>query len=127
MNYCPCWRADGRTGGAEGDCNPIGRTSAGRTTQCSQGLDHQPWSAQEGIDGSRYICNTGWPCLTSVREDTLGSVEVSCPSIGRCWWVGEGERGRIGQHPHSGEGKGGERKVVGWRACGGVTGKWDII
>jgi len=32
-----------RTGGAKGDCNSIGRTtSAGRITQCSQGLDHQP-------------------------------------------------------------------------------------
>ena len=30
-----------RTGGADGDCNSIGRTmSAGWTTQCSQGLSH---------------------------------------------------------------------------------------
>ena len=33
--------AGGRTGGAERDCNPIGRVmSAGRSTQSSQGLDH---------------------------------------------------------------------------------------
>jgi hypothetical protein len=36
-----------RTGGAEGNCNLIGRTiSAGWTTEFSQGVDHQPRSVQ---------------------------------------------------------------------------------
>jgi hypothetical protein len=36
----PHWRAGKRTGGVEGDCNPIGRTtSAGQITQCSQRLE----------------------------------------------------------------------------------------
>lgn len=36
---------DGRTVGAEGHCNPIGKTTlAGQTTQCSQRLGHQPRS-----------------------------------------------------------------------------------
>jgi hypothetical protein len=44
--------AGGRTRGAEVDYNPIGRkTSADGTTQCSQGLDHQPRSVQGGLHG----------------------------------------------------------------------------
>jgi hypothetical protein len=48
----------------ESECNPIGRTtSAGRTTQCSQRLDHQPYSIQRGVQDTRYICSRRWPCL----------------------------------------------------------------
>jgi len=66
-----------RIGGVEGDCNFIGRTvSAGWTTLCSQGLDHQPRSVQGGIYASRYICSRGWPCLTSMGREALGPVEV---------------------------------------------------
>jgi hypothetical protein len=68
-----CGRGSGwRTEGAEGDCNPIGRTmSAGQTIQCSQGLDYQPKSVQGGIHSSRYICSRGWPCLTSMGRVIL--------------------------------------------------------
>jgi hypothetical protein len=38
----PNGRARGRTEGAEGDCNPIGRISTNWTTQSSQWLNHQP-------------------------------------------------------------------------------------
>ena len=39
----PNGRVRGRTKGAEGDCNPIGRTiSTYQTTQNSQRLNHQP-------------------------------------------------------------------------------------
>jgi len=66
-----------RTEGAEGDSNPIGRiTSAGQTTQCFQGLDHQPRSVQGGIHDSRFIGSRQWPYLTSVGRETLGPVEV---------------------------------------------------
>jgi hypothetical protein len=68
--------AVGRSGGAEGGCNPIGKTSAGGTTQCSQELDHHLRSVQRGIHGSRYICSRGWPCLTSMGGEALGPVEV---------------------------------------------------
>jgi hypothetical protein len=75
-----------RTGGAEGDCKAIGRIiSTGWTTQCFQGLDHQPRSAQEGIHGSRYIGSREWPCLKSMGGEALGLVEeVGCPSVGGC-------------------------------------------
>ena len=44
--------AAGRTGGAEGHGNLIGKTTlAGLTTQCSQGLDRQSRSVQGGILG----------------------------------------------------------------------------
>jgi len=62
----------GRTGGAKGDCNPIGRTtSAGWTTQCSQGLNHQPRSVQRGIRGSRYIGSGGLSYLASMGREVL--------------------------------------------------------
>ena len=78
--------AGGRTGGEEGNCNPIGRTIlAGWATQCSQGLHHQPRSAQGGIHGSRYICSRGWPCLTSMGGEAFGHVDIWCPSVGGCW------------------------------------------
>jgi hypothetical protein len=66
-----------RTGRAKGDCNPIGRiTSAGWTTQCSQGLDQQRRSVQGGIHDSRDIGSRAWPCLTSMGGEALGPVEV---------------------------------------------------
>jgi hypothetical protein len=41
----PDGRVRGKTEGAEGDCNPIGRTiSTNWTTQNSQGVNHQPKS-----------------------------------------------------------------------------------
>jgi hypothetical protein len=62
-----CRGPGGRTGGLEGDCNPLGRTMwAGWTTQSSHGLDHQLRSVHGGINGSRYICSRGWTCLTSI-------------------------------------------------------------
>jgi hypothetical protein len=73
----PGWGAGGRPGRAEGDCNPIGRTtSAGRTTQCSKGLVHQQRSTQGGIYGSRYRRIREWPCLTAMGGEALGCVEV---------------------------------------------------
>jgi hypothetical protein len=46
----------GRTGGAEGDCYPIKRTTkAGLTTQFSQSIDNQPRNVSGGIHGSRQI------------------------------------------------------------------------
>ena len=76
-------RAGGRTEGAEGGCIPIGRAiSTNWTTPCSKRLNHQPKSIHGGIHGSRYICSRGWPYLTWMREEALGPVEASCPSIG---------------------------------------------
>jgi hypothetical protein len=86
-----------RTAGAEGSCNPIGRTIlAGQTTQCSQGLDHWPRGVEWGIHGSIYICSRGWPCLTS-----MGGGPCSCRGLmpqhrqirkqwGGIRWVGAG-------------------------------------
>ena len=57
----------GRTEGAEGDCNPTGRTiSTNWTTQSSQGLNHQSKSIQGGTQDSSYICSRGWSYLTSM-------------------------------------------------------------
>jgi hypothetical protein len=66
--------ADGRTEGAERDCNPIRRTmSFGQTTHCSQGLDHQtkrdPWL-------QIHAYSKEWPCLTLMGGEALGLVEV---------------------------------------------------
>jgi hypothetical protein len=58
----------GRTKGAEGVCNPIGRTtlSTNQIPQSSQGLNHQPKSAHGGTHGSSCICSRGWPYLASM-------------------------------------------------------------
>jgi hypothetical protein len=45
--------------GAEGVCNPIGRTSVSnnQTFQSSQGLNYQPRSTYIGTHGYSHICN----------------------------------------------------------------------
>jgi hypothetical protein len=62
-----------KTEGAEGDCNPIGRTiiSANLTPQSSQRLKHQPKSIRESVHGSFYICSRGMPYLASMGEEML--------------------------------------------------------
>jgi hypothetical protein len=116
-----------RPGGAEGDFNPVGRTlSADWTTQCSQGLDHQPKWVQGGIHGTRYICSKGWP---------LDPMEVWGPKVGGCWNSGAGHPPHsmrvlpnrcVGEHSNRGNRRG-ERADMGWGFCRGVTWKWDII
>jgi hypothetical protein len=51
----------GRTEGAEGDCNPIGRTiSTNRINQSSQGLNHQLKSTQGGpMAPAIYVAEDG--------------------------------------------------------------------
>ena len=58
-------------GGAEGVCNPIGRTTVS-TNQSSQGLNHQPKSILGGTHGSSSLCSRGWPCRASLREKARG-------------------------------------------------------
>jgi hypothetical protein len=73
----PNERARERTEGAEGHCHPTTRIiSINWTTQSSQRLNHQPKSIHRGMHGSRYICSRGWPYLTSMGWESLGSVEV---------------------------------------------------
>jgi hypothetical protein len=74
----PNGRVRGRTEGAEGDCNPIGRAtiSTNWTLQSSQGLNHQPKSTHGGTHGSNYICNKGLPDMASRGGKALGPVEV---------------------------------------------------
>jgi hypothetical protein len=78
-------RARGRTEGAEGDCNPIGKTmSNNRVTQSSQSLNYQPKSIHGGNHGFRYICSRGWLYLISMGGEALGPVKAWCPSIWGC-------------------------------------------
>jgi hypothetical protein len=82
-------RARESTQGAEGVCNPIGRTTKS-TNQSSQGLNHQPRSTHRGTHGSSHICSRRWSC------QALGPVKARCPSVRECkgWetrvggWVG---------------------------------------
>jgi hypothetical protein len=59
----PNGRVKGRTEGAEGVCNPIGRTtiSTNQTPQSSQGLNHQPKSIHGLVHDSSYICSRELP------------------------------------------------------------------
>ena len=71
-----------RTEGAEGVCNPIGRTtiSTNQTPQNSQGLSHQ----QRSTHDSSCICSREWPNLASVGGEVLGSVNAWCLNVGEC-------------------------------------------
>jgi len=84
-----------RTEGAEGVCNPIGKTiiSTNQTTQSSQGLNHQPKSTHGGTHGSSCICSRGWHCLASTRGEALSPVEAHFPSVGECQAVDVGVGG----------------------------------
>ena len=78
----------GRTYGAEGVCNSIGRTPilASQTPppKTSQGLNHQPKSTYGGTHVSSCTCSRGLPYLASMWEEALGPVEAWCPSVGEC-------------------------------------------
>jgi len=65
----------GRTEGAEGVCNPIGKTTIS-TNQSSQGLNHQPKSTHGGTHGSSCIHSRGWHCLASIRGEAPGLVKA---------------------------------------------------
>jgi len=107
-----------RTEGAEGVCNPIGRTiSTNQTPQSSQGLNYQPKITHGGTPGSSRICSRGRHCLASVGE-ALGPVKACFPSVGECQVIEVGVGGREGKHPHRSQG----------RSLGeGGTGKRDNI
>jgi hypothetical protein len=62
------------TEGAEGVCNPIGRTTPTNQTPRtnSQGLSHQ----QRSTHGSSCICSIGWPCHVSMGGEVLGPTKA---------------------------------------------------
>jgi hypothetical protein len=68
----------GRTKGAEGFCNPIGRTtiSINQTPQSIQGLNHQPKNTHKGTHGSSCICSKGWPYLALIGREVLDSMKA---------------------------------------------------
>ena len=70
-----------RTEGAEGVCNPIGRTtiSTNQTPQSSQKLNSQSKSIHEQDHGSCYIWSRGLPPLASMGKNALNPVETLCP------------------------------------------------
>ena len=78
-------RVEGRTEGAEGDCNPIRRTKVSTNLDPSQlpeykpktnGLVHHPW----------HMCSWGLPCMASMGEDMLYPMETWWPGEEGCWW-----------------------------------------
>jgi hypothetical protein len=79
-------RVKGRTEVAEGDCNPIGRTTISTkwTPQSSQGQNHQPKSIHEWVYGSCSTCSRGLSYLASVGGETLSPLKACCLSEERC-------------------------------------------
>jgi hypothetical protein len=70
-----------RTEGAEGVCNPIGRTlSTNQTFQSSQGLNHKPKSIHRGNHGSSYLCSRVLPYLGSMGEEALVLWNLDAPT-----------------------------------------------
>jgi hypothetical protein len=73
-----------RTEGAEGVCNPIGRTISSSLSSNLQGLNHQPKSTHGGTHGSRCICSRGWPCQASMEGEALVPMKAQFPNVGEC-------------------------------------------
>jgi len=75
-----------RTEGAEGVCNPIGRTTipTNQTAQSSQGLNHHSKSAHGPMAPATYVAEDGWPCRASMEGEAFGPVNARCPSVGKC-------------------------------------------
>ena len=71
-----------RAEGAEGVCNPIGRTTISiketppNPPQSSKELTHQPKSTHGRTHGCSSICSRGWPYLASMRGQALGPVKA---------------------------------------------------
>jgi len=88
-----------RTKGAEGVCNPIGRTtiSGNQTPQISQG----PKSTHGGTYGSSCICSRGWPCQELMGGEALGPVKAPCSSVGGCQGREVGGSGRVDERAPS--------------------------
>jgi hypothetical protein len=83
----PNERVKGRTEGAEGDCDPIGRTTLTNQTpppNSAKRLTHQTKNTHGGSHGSSCICSRGKPYLASVGGDVLDHVEAQCPIVGEC-------------------------------------------
>ena len=64
--------------GAEGVCNPIGRTTIStiQITQSTQGLNHQPENTHETTHGSTSLCSRGWSCLATKGVEAHGPVKT---------------------------------------------------
>ena len=77
-----------RTEGAEGICNPIGRTtiSTNQTLHppelpgTKQPIKEYTWRNP----GSCSICSRGWPCQASMGGEALGTLIAQCPCVGLC-------------------------------------------
>ena len=74
----------GRTEEAEGLCNCVGGTtiSNNKTTQSSQGSNHQPKCTHGSTNGSSLIYSRGLPYVATTGGESLGTVMVQYPSIG---------------------------------------------
>jgi len=46
--------------------------------QSSQGLNLQPKSTHGGTHSSSHKCSRGWPCETSMGEESLGVGKAQC-------------------------------------------------
>jgi hypothetical protein len=67
-----------RTEGAEGNCNPIGRTTMSTPwiPQSSHGLNHQPKSPNGESHDSSCICRRELPYLASIGGEALAPTEL---------------------------------------------------
>jgi hypothetical protein len=73
-----------RIKGAEGVCNPIGRTTIPTIQtpphhhhhQSFQRLNYQSKRKHGVTHGSRYIFNRGWPCQATIGDEELGPVKT---------------------------------------------------
>ena len=69
---------------AEGLCNCVGGTtiSNNKTTQSSQGSNHQTKSSHRSTNVCSFIYSRGLPYMASTGGESLGTMKAQYPSIG---------------------------------------------
>jgi len=99
-----------KTEGAEGVCNPIGRTiiSTNQTPPELPGTKPPTMSTHGGTHGSSCIHSRGWPCPASIGGEALGPVKARLLSVGECQSIEVGMGGWEWEHLHRSRGRGRE-------------------
>jgi hypothetical protein len=99
-----------RTEGAQGVCNPIGRTtiSTNQIPQSYQGLNHKP----NQTHGFRWMCSRGLTFRASLGREPFVPVESLWSRVEECWGTEAGEGGQVGKNPYRSRGEGDGRGFV---------------
>jgi len=104
----PTGRVRERTEGAEGVCNPKGRTtiSTNQTPPVLPGINYKPKSTHRWTHGSTHTCSRGWHCSASIGGKALGPVKAHFLNVHECQCLEMGVGRWEWEHPHKSRGRG---------------------